>query len=92
MDRAVDYLSDPMTIVVIYSTAALGYLIDYMATLFVSSILRQKSLLRLEKIEKEKKKLEGRWGTKVNGERRLDDDGFPLDIGGDASDSAEESA
>ncbi len=88
MDVAMNYLSNPMTIVVIYSAAGLGYVINYVATVIVSSILRQKGLLRLEKIEERKRKLEERWGEKVNGERPLDGQGFLLEN----PDNLEESA
>lgn len=79
MEAAISYLSNPMTIVVIYSAAGLGYIINYVATIIVSSILRQKSLMRLEKLEETKRKLEERWGKKVNGERPLDGQGFLLE-------------
>ena len=45
MDVAMSYLSDPMTIVVIYSAAGLGYIINYVTTVVVSSVLRQKKYL-----------------------------------------------
>ena len=78
MQLAVDYLSDPMTIVIIYSAAVVGYIVDSVATLSVASILRQKSQVRLQKLESNKKKLEKRWGEKVNGDRPLDAQGFLL--------------
>lgn len=76
LEATMDFLADPMTIIVMYSAAALGYMLNYICTLMVSSILQQKSHDRIKKLEKKKKKLEERWGTKVNGERTLDKLGF----------------
>lgn len=79
LEMSAEYLSNPMTIVVIYTAAAFGYGINYLTTIIVASVLRQKSQLRLEKLEDRKKKLIERWGEKVNGDRLLDKNGFPLD-------------
>lgn len=88
MEAAVSYLSDPVTIIVIYVAAGLGYILNYVATIMVSSVLRQKSRIRLDTLEDKKKKLEERWGEKVNGDRPLDAQGFLID---DSSDSVEDS-
>ena len=76
LEVSMDYLADPMTIIVIYSAATLGYLLNYISTMMVSSILQQKSHARIKKLEDKKKELEERWGAKVNGERTLDKLGF----------------
>jgi hypothetical protein len=76
MDVATEYLANPITIIVIYAAAALGYGLNYIFTLLVSGILKQKSLARIDKLEDQKKKLEERWGEKVNGKRELDRFGF----------------
>ena len=76
MDVATEYLADPVTLIVIYTAAALGYGLNYISTLLVSGVLKQKSLARIDKLEKKKKELEERWGEKVNGERELDRSGF----------------
>jgi len=76
MDKAMEYLADPVTIIVVYGAAAFGYGLNYISTLMISGVLRQKSLARIEKLEEKKKKLEERWGDKVNGERELDQHGF----------------
>jgi uncharacterized membrane protein YiaA len=75
---ALNYLENPQTIIVIYAIAAMGYIINYMVTLGVSSILVQKSKMRIEKIDKEKQSLKDRWGEKVNGKYDLDEHGFPI--------------
>lgn len=79
MEMAIDFITNPKTYVVIYSAAALGYLINYITTIIVASVLKQKSLIRLEKLEKAKKQLEERWGEKVNGDKPLNSKGFPME-------------
>jgi hypothetical protein len=71
-------ISDPRTIIVIYSAAGLGYLIEWAMTGIVSTIMTQSSAHRLKEIEKIQKALTERWGLEVNGEIPLDAYGFPL--------------
>ncbi len=84
MEVAIEYLANPITIIVIYAAAALGYGLNYMSTLLISGVLKQKSLARIDKLEDKKKKLEERWGEKVNGKRELDRSGF-IRVQSDAS-------
>ena len=79
-DLSLEYLSKPETIVFIYGAAAIGYMIYWFVTLIVSTILIQRSKIRLKKIDEEKLALEKRWGMKVNGKQLLDDSGFPMPI------------
>lgn len=76
MDLAIHYLGEPKTIIVMYGAAAIGYLINWAVTLGVSSVLVQRSRLRIKKIDEEKISLEERWGKKVNGQYDLDEFGF----------------
>jgi hypothetical protein len=69
------YLENPQTIIIIYSIAAMGYLINYVTTLVVSSIMAQKSKMRIERIGKSKRELEKRWGPKVSGKYNSGNDG-----------------
>lgn len=78
MDAAMSYLANPVTVVIMYGAAAIGYLINWFVTLGVASILAKRSEMRIKRIEEEKKALEERWGTKVNGNYILDDFGFPI--------------
>lgn len=79
METALVYLQNPVTIIVIYTAAAFGYMLNFVATILISSVLRRRSVQKLEKIEKQKKALEDRWGKKVNGERPLDERGFVIE-------------
>ena len=79
MEKALILLTEPNTIIVMYGAAALGYAINTLVTMGISFLLVQRSQLRLQKIETEKKALEERWGVKVNGDYDLDEHGFPID-------------
>ncbi|HPF77899.1 MAG TPA: hypothetical protein PLF01_01285 [Alphaproteobacteria bacterium] len=79
MDQVMGYIADPKTIIVMYSAAGIGYLINWLVTMGVSSILVQRSRMRIKKIEEEKKALEERWGKHVNGSYDLDDLGFIIE-------------
>ena len=77
-DTALDYLTNPKTLIIIYLAAVLGYLINYGITILVASVLKQRSETRLNKIEDAKENLTEQWGRKVNGEKPLDAFGFPI--------------
>lgn len=81
LDLSFSFLMQPKTYVVMYGAAAIGYIIDWSVTHIVSAILIQRSEKRLSKIQKEKEALEIRWGTEVNGSQKLDEKGFPVEIG-----------
>ena len=79
VDFALRTLLDPVTIVIIYGAAGIGYIIDSVITIAVASILVQKSKVRLGKIEEEKTALETRWGAEVTGKFQLDESGFAVE-------------
>lgn len=79
MEKAMDYIANSETIIVMYGAAALGYLINWLITMGVASLIIKKSKMRIKKIEDEKEALEKRWGKEVNGQYTLDEHGFPLD-------------
>jgi uncharacterized membrane protein YiaA len=79
LEQSLRFLTDPMTLIVIYSMALFGYIINYITVLVVSSHIHEKTEKRIETIENEKRALEKRWGKKVNGEIPLDDRGFPIE-------------
>ncbi len=79
MDLALGYLQDPVTIIVMYSAAALGYGIDWLSRLFISSVVKEKAKMRIKRIQSQKEDLIKRWGQKVDGTIPLDREGFPLE-------------
>jgi hypothetical protein len=80
IDTALQYIIEPRTIVVMYSAAAIGYLINWAMTGIVSSILVQKAKARLKAIAGEQKALAERWGEEVTGTIPLDEYGFRKDV------------
>ena len=68
-----------MAIVVMYSAAAIGYLIDWAMTGLVSGILYDRGQKRTVTIQKKQEELVERWGKEVTGTIPLDEYGFPLE-------------
>lgn len=78
MYAAISYLADPKTVVVMYSAALLGYMINWIVAIAISSLLVKRAQMRIKKIEEQKLAMEERWGVKVNGMYNLDEYGFPI--------------
>ncbi len=77
-DRALMLISDPRTIITIYSAAGAGYMIDWMMGGVVTTIMIHRSTARIKEIKKRQSDLAARWGREVTGELELDAAGFPL--------------
>lgn len=78
IDRSVEILSDPLTIVVMYMAAGVGYVIDWALTGIVAVFLTENGKARLESIDQRQKQLVARWGAEVSGDVSLGPDGFPV--------------
>jgi len=76
---ALNYAMEPRTIVVMFTAAAVGYLIHWATRGVAAGIMAQRARARLKDIEKEKQKLIERWGIEVSGTIPLDEYGFPLE-------------
>lgn len=79
LNKAFSIVLDPMAIIVIYSAAGVGYIIDWALTLLVANFLYQRGVARKKAIEKRQEELIERWGEEVSGRLVLDQDGFPLE-------------
>lgn len=79
LEQAVSIISDPFAIIVMYSAAAIGYLIDWIMTIAVANVLYQRGLARKKLIEETQAELIKRWGMEVSGTIPLDHQGFPLE-------------
>ena len=77
-DKAFSITMDASAIVVIYSAAAVGYVIDWVMTGVVSKFLLQRGKSRIKGIEKRQEELVERWGKEVTGDVAVDQYGFPL--------------
>ncbi len=78
-ELAVSLIKDPLTIIVMYAAAGIGYMIDWALSGIVATILVQRSTSRMEAIRKRQAELVERWGREVTGELPLDAEGFPVD-------------
>lgn len=78
-DYAVGLITDPRTIIVMYSAAAIGYMIDWALSGIIATIMIQRSTSRLEAIRDRQEEMVVRWGREVTGEMTLDSEGFPID-------------
>lgn len=76
---ALELISDPRTVIVIYCAAGMGYLIDWVLSGMVAAIMVQHAGLRLKSIKKRQADLVERWGREVTGEVPLDVFGFPIE-------------
>lgn len=77
-DDAFSIISDPMNIIIMYVAAAVGYMIDWAATTLLNNILYDRGVKRKKYIENRQKEFTDRWGEKVKGTMKLDEDGFPF--------------
>ncbi len=77
-EMALDVIGSPRTIIVMYSMAGVGYLLDWALTGIISTMLYQKGILRREQIERRQMDLIEKWDKKVTGEIPLDERGFPI--------------
>jgi hypothetical protein len=79
MEKALSIILDPMAIIVIYSAAGIGYIIDWAVTLAVANFMYQRGIARKKAIEERQVELIERWGEEVSGKVQLDHEGFPMD-------------
>jgi hypothetical protein len=76
IDQALSIVADPMAIIVMYSAAAIGYLLDWSLSAIVAGILYQRGQARVVAIRKRQEELVARWGVEVTGHLALDEHGF----------------
>ena len=79
-EMAVTIITDPRTMIVIFSAAGIGYLISWAMSGIVGTVMVQRGAGRMKDIEKKKEALIERWGREVTGEIPLDPYGFPVDM------------
>ncbi len=79
MDNALTIITDPLTIVVMYCAAGVGYIIDWSISGLVGSVMVQRGGLRRNQIAKRQAELVERWGPEVTGDSPVDAYGFADD-------------
>jgi len=72
-----DIISDPLTVVIIYASSGVGYLIDWVVTDAASSFIVKRSNGRMKAIKKQQAKLIERWGESINPTYRAGDIDLP---------------
>ncbi len=78
LDNSLNILSDPMTWVIMYAGAGIGYCIEWALVGSVSVFMVERANLRIKSINKKQEDLIERWGAEVSGDIPLDESGFPL--------------
>lgn len=78
-DNAIDIITDPVTIIVMYLGAGAGYVIEWVLSSIVAGIMVGRGRKRLDDIQEMQSELIARWGHEVNGEVPLDPQGFPME-------------
>jgi len=73
-------LMNPVNIIIMFGSAALGRLIEWGVVGFVAGLMVQKGRARLIDIKKTQEALVKKWGPEVTGEMPLDEYGFPLEL------------
>lgn len=79
-DTSMKIALDPKAIIVMYSAAGIGYLLDWAMTGVVSGIMVQRGQARADLIREQQAQLVERWGQKVTGQLVLDSHGFAVDV------------
>ena len=79
LDNALSIIMEPRTIIVVYSAAGVGWIIDWAVAGVVATIMLQGGTKRLADIKERQAALVERWGPEVTGDLPLDTYGFPLE-------------
>lgn len=79
INTAIDTITDPQAMVVMFFAAGMGYMVDWAMTGIVSSVMVQRAKGRLKEISQHQKILTERWGVEVSGSVPLDEYGFAKD-------------
>lgn len=80
-EMALSIIGNPSSIIIMYLGACLGYVVEWLVTSIVATLMVQRGERRLEAIAKRKKSLVLLWGEEVTGRLSVDRDGFPFDEG-----------
>lgn len=78
VEQTINIIANPLSIIVMFSAAAVGYLIFWSASGVVSGVLYQRGVSQRKSLEKKQKELIERWGVEVTGTVELDEYGFAI--------------
>lgn len=88
LDNALSIITDPRTIIVVYSAAGVGWIIDWAVAGMVATMMQQGGVKRLKDIKERQAALVERWGPEVTGDLPLDPYGFPVEMPEEATEAA----
>jgi hypothetical protein len=78
-EAAVSLITDPRAIIVMYTGALAGYIIELGLASTVAGVMVKQARVRLKKIRTEQERLVERWGREVTGDIPVDKSGFPVE-------------
>lgn len=78
-EKSFEIVTDPYAIIVMWSAALVGYMVNWAMTGIVSATMVQRGQSRQKAIKKRQQELIERWGREVTGEIPLDPEGFPVE-------------
>lgn len=79
IDNAIIIVTNPLSIVVMWSAAGMGYMIDSALSGIVGTIVEGRAKVRITNIEEYREHLVERWGEEVTGELLLNAYGFSVE-------------
>ncbi len=79
VENAIDIISNPSVIVVMYGAACLGYIVEWGVIHLTAAAMVQRAKSRMDAIRKAQEDLVRRFGPEVTGDLPLDQNGFPID-------------
>ena len=66
-EKAMGMVLDPVVVIIIYSVAGAGYVIDWVLSTYIASFMKRRAKRRLQAISEKQAKLRERWGKEVTG-------------------------
>ncbi len=78
IEKGIDLISDPFVIVFIYTSAGIGYVIDWGLSGYLQTFFYSRGHSRLRSIKKRQGDIVTRYGQEVTGKIPLDSEGFPI--------------
>lgn len=79
ISNSLSIVSNPVNLIIMYTSAAVGYVVEWSVTGVVVVFMTEKARLRLENIDKTQEEMIVKWGAEVTGDIKLGSDGFPIE-------------
>jgi len=79
VDNAIDIMTNPLSIVVMWGAAGMGYMIDSALSGIVGTLVADRAKVRIGNIKEYHRQIVEQWGEEVTGKHSLDTYGFAID-------------